>query len=142
MLAIGDITFEWFAPTASEDATPAGQGISSVTIGGSGTRLQIDQLRELLRNFRRRRTVGGVTGILEWVDLGCDSLESWTGWYLLQSMNVSTSLVYIESAESTGPDYGEGTTSVVPFSVSGGFLGNVTSPAPDDDVTVVDGGSP
>lgn len=122
---IGPIVVDWFVPTLSVDATPAGKGLDSVTIEGTAAYPVVHSMRELIKNYQARQTIGGVTGILEYVEMECASLASWDGWYLLLGISMSTDRLRIEAAESDDPTLGQGTTATVPFSITAAYLGDM-----------------
>lgn len=121
---VGAIVVGWFEPTLSVDATPLGRGMSSVTIGGSAPYPVAETLRELVENYRLRRTIHGVKGVLENIELECPSLANWDGRYMLTGFSSSTDRTRIEAAESDDPDLGHGTTATVPFTLTAVYLGD------------------
>lgn len=121
---IGGVIIDWFSPTVSEDDSPAGKGFPSVTIGGAAPHGVVDELREVTRNYRNRRTVGGETGIQQYIEFECAPLTaSWDGWYLLQGLSTSVDKVRMDAIASTGSDLGEGDTAVLSFSIKAVYIG-------------------
>ena len=120
---IGAVEIDWFSPTVTEDTSPLGKGQSSVTIGGAASHIVVDVLREIVRGYRNRRTIGGQTGILIDIDFGCASLDSWDGWYLLQGFSSSIDKLHMDAIESTDIDLGHGDTAVLTFSIPASYLG-------------------
>lgn len=121
---VGAIAIDWFEPTVSADTSPDGRGYSRVTIAGTAPYPVAEELRELVENYRLRRTIGGVKGILEFVELECPSLASWDGWYVLTGFSSSTDRTRMEAAESTYPELGQGLTATVPFTLTGVRIGD------------------
>lgn len=121
---IGSIILDWFTPSVSEDDSPAGKGLPSVTITGAGPHEVVDELRELIRNYKMRTTKAGVTGIQQYVDFDCDSLDSWDGWYLFTGFSTSVDKIHMDAIASTDIDLGHGDTAVLSFSLKGVFLGD------------------
>ncbi len=121
---IGSIILDWFTPSLSEDNSPAGKGLPSVTINGAGPHPVVDELRELVRNYKMRTTKAGVTGIQQYVEFDCDSLDSWDGWYLLTGFSLSVDKIHMDAIASTDIDLGHGETAVLSFSLKGVYLGD------------------
>lgn len=123
-MKVGSITLGLYGPSLSEDNSPAGKGLPSVTITGEGERLRVDELRELGRNWRARRTYAGIPGIQRYIDFECDSLDSWDGWYIITGVSVSTDGLHIDAAESDEIELGHGEQSLVPFSIKASYAGD------------------
>jgi hypothetical protein len=120
---IGAIILDWYTPTVSVDSSPQGKGQSSVTIAGFAPHPIVQSLREFVENYRARQTIGQVTGILEYVEFDCDSLDAEDGWYVFTGFNKSWAKVNMDAAASLEPDLGHGDTAVIPFSVSAAYIG-------------------
>ncbi len=120
---IGAIILDWFTPTVSVDSSPQGKGQSSVTISGFAPHPIVQSLREFVENYRARETIGPVTGVKEYVEFDCDSLDAEDGWYLFTGFSKSWAKVNMDAAASDEPDLGHGDTAVVPFSVTAALIG-------------------
>ena len=89
MLAtIGPIVIGHGDPQFSWASTPD-DGIRPGTISGSCSWAQAKQLSELVANRGRRTSVGGRSGVLEYIVFDDDLLDDFTGWYLLESFALS-----------------------------------------------------
>lgn len=94
-------------------------GIRSCSITGLVTWTQAQQLSELVNNPARRITVGGESGVLEYLDLDDFHIRSFKGWYLLQSFSGPE----VEHRFSVQVDRMAGP---VPFSLDAAYLGDGT----------------
>lgn len=65
----------------------APDGSRTVTIRGSLPLLQAHQLSELVANRARRMTIGGATGVLEYVSFDARVANQFIGWYLLEAFS-------------------------------------------------------
>jgi hypothetical protein len=120
---IGAIILDWYTPAVSVDSSPQGKGQSSVTISGFAPHPVVQSLREFVENYRARETIGAVTGVLEYIEFDCDSLDAEDGWYLLTGLGKSWDKVHMDAASSLEPELGQGDTALVPFSVSAAYIG-------------------
>lgn len=114
LLAIGPVPVTYRDPKLSFSGDPTTHGISACSIGGLIEHNKAQQLRELVNNPTDRMTVGGFTGILEYVDFDGDTMSAFAGWYLLQSFEIQ-----IEQQWSI-----HGVSGLTPFSLSAVFLGD------------------
>lgn len=121
---IGSVVVDWFTPTVSGDSSPLGKGQRSVTITGAASHLVVDELREIVENYRNRETIGQETGIKVYVDFDCASLASRNGWYLLQGFSDSVDKLHMDAIASTDIDLGHGDTAVISFSIKAAYLGD------------------
>ncbi len=121
---IGSIVLDWFTPLVSRDASPAGKGQTAVTISGAGYHAVVDELEELVSNYRNRITRGGETGILQYIDFDCASLANRKGWYLLQGFSDTVDKVHMDAIASLEVDLGHGDTAVLSFSLKAVYLGD------------------
>lgn len=62
-------------------------GISDVQIGGALPLAEAQTLWELVNNKDNRTTIGGRTGVLEWIESPYPVIAPFNGWYLLQAMD-------------------------------------------------------
>lgn len=128
LTAIGAITLTHFDPQFSWSSTPTSRAGRGATISGMVEWTQADQLSELIANPNRQTTIGGVTGVLEFVNFSDSLLASKTGWYLLQDFEQSPSQKHSVGA------------SPVPISISAVFIGVGADVAEDEEI--LDGGAP
>lgn len=120
---IGAIVLDWYGPSVTVDSSPQGKGQSSVTIAGFAPHPAVQSLREFVENYRARETIGPVTGVKEYVEFDCDSLDAEDGWYLFTGFSKSWAKVNMDAAASLEPELGHGDTAVVPFSVTAALIG-------------------
>lgn len=111
--AIGSVVISFHgAPSFSRSSSPTSRAGQEATISGRLDWAQIDQLAELLNNPALQRTVGGATGILEYLDTNDAKLASRKGWYLFSNFKDDP-----EQQHSLA-------NSPVPFSLTGVYLGD------------------
>lgn len=121
---IGSVVVDWFTPVVSGDSSPSAKGQRSVTITGAAPHGVVDELRELVENYRNRETVGAETGVKQYIDFNCASLDSRNGWYLLQGFSDSVDKLHMDAIASTDVDLGHGDTAVISFSIKAAYLGD------------------
>lgn len=68
-------------------SAPTPQGTRGASIRGSLRLAQAEQLSELVANGARRVTIGGETGVLEYVYFDGGVTREFNGWYLLQAFS-------------------------------------------------------
>lgn len=100
-------------PSASRSSTPTSRSGRDVSIQGYLEWDEVEQLSELVANSTLQRTIGGVTGVLEYISTDDDLLAGWNGWYLLTGFSYSP-----EQQHSLN-----GVTGLVPFSLAGAYIG-------------------
>ncbi len=120
---IGAIILDWYTPTVSVDSSPQGKGQSSVTIAGFAPHPIVQSLREFVENYRARETIGEATGVLEYVEFDCDTLDAEDGWYVFTGFSKSWDRLHMDAAASLEPELGQGDTALIPFSVSAAYIG-------------------
>ncbi len=120
---IGSIILDWYTPVVSVDSSPQGKGQSAVTISGFAPHPIVQSLREFVENYRARETIGPVTGVKEYIEFDCDSLDAEDGWYLLTGFSKSWAKINMDAAASLEGDLGTGDTAVLPFSVTAALVG-------------------
>lgn len=103
-----------FHPTSSHDSA----GTRSFSISGLMRWTSAQQALELVDNPGRSLTVGAHSGVLEYLHFSDVLLRSMSGWYLLQSFDLTGSHAYSVG----GIDY------PVPFSLSATYLGDNREP--------------
>ncbi len=113
LTAIGPVTVSHGDPSFVANSAPTTHGIDDVTIAGSCSWTAEKQLREMVRNPDNRTTVGGRTGVLEWLAFDDTLLDDWTGYYLLETFNVTAG--HTASLASTD----------VPFTLTAAYLGDL-----------------
>ena len=81
----GPVAAIHYNPTYQQTATV--DGISAVQIGGSLPLAAAQTLFELVNNKDDRTTIGGRTGVLEWVTSPYPVIAPFNGYYLFQSFD-------------------------------------------------------
>lgn len=113
LVSIGAVTISHGDPEFSWDSTPTSHGIRGGSISGSCSWTAVQTLSELIANPDTQTTIGGRTGVLEYLVFDDTKLGTFTGYYLLEQFTVS-------------PDHRSSlTTTDVPFSITCAFLGDV-----------------
>lgn len=113
LTSIGTVTLTQYEPSLSWTSEPTRHGIRRCTISGRCDWTDADELSELVANPARQQTIGGFTGVLEFVTFSDSLLSPKTGYYLLESFEQSASH---EHSVGTAP---------VPFSISAAYLGDL-----------------
>ena len=113
LAAIGPVAISHGNPQFGTSGAPTQHGIESVSISGSASWAAVHALRELVNNPAAQTTVGGRTGVLEWLDYDDDLLGTLTGYYLLEGFSVDAD----HKASLTTTD--------VPFTLQAAYLGDV-----------------
>lgn len=108
---------DWRRPSFRLTSTPTTHGIRPCSLSGLFDLPAIQTLDEMCSNPARQETVGGFTGVKEWLIFTGDVLEMYTGYYVIVSFD---------------PDYQRefffgtvGTSAFMPFSMSAAYLGDV-----------------
>lgn len=112
LTAIGPVTISHGNPAFATGAAPTTHGIEAVTITGTCSWDASKTLRELVKNPHTQTTVGGFTGVQEWLYFDDDLLDDMEGDYLLLSFDRDAS--HKDSL----------TTTAVPFTLAAAFLGD------------------
>ena len=86
--AIGPVTVDYRNPTLRWTSQPTSHGIRTCTISGTVTIAQGDTLAEMVANPGAQETIGGFTGVKEFIEMDGDSLASKEGEYLLMSFDL------------------------------------------------------
>lgn len=113
LTAIGPVAISHGDPGFSSSAAPTTHGIEAVTISGSCSWAASSTLRELVLNPFAQTTVGGFTGVREWLYFDDDLLGDLEGEYLLQKFDRNAG-----QKDSL-------TTADVPFTLTAVFLGDI-----------------
>lgn len=113
LISIGPVSISHGNPDFGTSATPTNHGAESVSISGSCSWAASSTLRELVNNPDNQTTIGGHTGVLEWLEFDDDLLGDLTGYYLLE--NFSRSADHKASL----------TTTDVPFTLTAAYLGDM-----------------
>jgi hypothetical protein len=108
---IGPIPIDHRNPQLRWSAPDDGIGLRAVAISGQAAVASVQQLSELVANPDRRKTNGGKSGVLEYIDMDGALVGGHRGWYLLASGD--------ESAERPWS-----VTAFQPFSLAGVELGD------------------
>ena len=113
LVAIGPVAISHGNPQFGTAAAPTTHGIESVSISGSCSWSAVHTLRELVNNPAAQTTIGGYTGVLEWLEYDDDLLEPLTGYYLLERFNLDA-----DQQDSLA-------TTDAPFTIQAAFLGDM-----------------
>ena len=111
LVSIGAAAIDHGDPVYSWRSSPDSHGIRAASIGGSASWAAAKTLGELVANPTGRQTVGGFTGVLEYIVFDDSLLSDLTGYYLLQDFTISAG-----QQDSL-------TTTDVPFTLSAAYLG-------------------
>ena len=111
LTAIGAITLTHFEPEFSWSSSPTSRSGRPTRISGMVEWDEAHELSELIANPARQQTMGGVTGVLETITFSDSLLGPFSGWYLLESFEMSPA-----QQHSLG-------NSPVPISIAAVFLG-------------------
>lgn len=112
---IGPLDVSYKDPGLSWTSQPGSSGVRGVSISGLVELHRAQQLSELVNNPARSVTVGGYTGVLEYLHFDGHVVSPFTGWYLLDQFSIN-----IEHRYSFN-----GVTGPTPFSLSGYHLGRL-----------------
>lgn len=110
---IGPVALDLFDPSFSWVSAPSAAGTRQASLNGTVDWAIAHQLSELVANPDRNLTVGGDSGVLEYVWSSDSMLRAFNGWYLLKQCNVSPAREH-----SLGGD-----RAVVPVAISAVHLG-------------------
>lgn len=113
LVAIGPVTISHGNPQFGTSGAPTEHGIESVSISGSCSWAAAHTLRELVKNPDAQTTVGGRTGVLEWLEYDDDLLGPLTGYYLLEGFSIDAG-----QKDSL-------TTTDAPFTLAAAYLGDL-----------------
>lgn len=113
LVSIGPVAISHGDPAFSSSGRPTGHGIRSRTIAGSCSWAAWHTLDELVANEDAQTTVGGRTGVQEWLEFDDEMLGNFTGYYLLEEWNGSAD----HKASLTTTD--------VPFTLTAAYLGDL-----------------
>ncbi len=113
LVAIGPVAISHGDPKFATSGGPTNHGIESVTIAGSCAWADVHTLRELVNNPSAQTTIGGRTGVLEWLEYDDDLLEPLTGYYLLGRFSLDAG----QRDSLTDTD--------APFTLSAAYLGDM-----------------
>lgn len=111
---IGPVAVTFMDPSYSVESQPTARGHRAVSLGGQLQWDEAQQLSELVANQDRRITVGGVSGVLEYVHADDELLAPFRGWHLLTAFSIKAGHSH-SLAGVTGP---------VPFDLSAVQLGD------------------
>lgn len=111
LVSIGAVAISHGDPVFSWRSAPTAHGIRPASIAGSASWAAVKALGELVANATARRTVGGFTGVLEYIVFDDTLLSDLTGYYLLQDFTISAG----QQDSLTATD--------VPFTLSAAYLG-------------------
>ena len=111
---IGPIAVDHRNPVITWSSTEV-DGVRPCRVTGQAEQASVRQLSELVANPDRRITVGGFSGVLEYVALSGPVAE-FAGWYLLDAIDVT--------AERPWTVANFGTSLLKPFSLSATYLGS------------------
>lgn len=100
-------------PQFSWSADPATNGQRSAQVAGLLPWPAVQQLTEMLDNPERQQTIGAATGILEQLWFDDELLSTYSGWYLLQTCQLS----------ATRENSLQSLAGLVPFTLKCSFLG-------------------
>lgn len=115
LVSIGAVTVDYRRPSLKWTSAPTNKGIRPCSITGLVELSKALTLSELVANHALAITRGGFTGVQEWVVFDGDVLESFTGYYLLQTFDIN-----IERELMFG-----GPTGPTGFSLTAAYLGDV-----------------
>lgn len=115
LVAIGPVAIDHGDPKFNWTSSPTAHGIRTCTIGGSCSFDAVKQLSELVNGAdpADRRTVGGRTGILEYIEFDDDLLDDLSGYYLLEGFGFDAEQQHSLAATD------------VPFSLTAAYLGDL-----------------
>jgi hypothetical protein len=134
LVSVGPVAVAIHVPTFNEGAQPITHGITSFEVSGLMAWATARTLKEMVANPDGRQTVGGQTGVLEYLVFTGDEQEAITGYYLLQSF-------ILGAATYTHRKIGR-----TPFSLTAAYLGDLPDTVDGGDVggggEEIDGGTP
>ncbi len=110
--AIGPIVVDYRNPALSWKSEPSTHGIRPCTISGTVLMAQGHALAELVANPDARTTIGGFTGVLEFIEMDGDALASCEGYYLLQSLDLNIDRQFVYGGRA-------------PFTLAAAYLGDL-----------------
>lgn len=113
LTAIGPVTINHGDPSFSYSGGPTGHGIRTGSISGSASWAAVNTLSELVANPDAQTTIGGRTGVLEWLEFSDSLMGSKTGYYLLEDFTQDAD----HRASLTATDVG--------FTLSAAYLGDM-----------------
>lgn len=100
LISIGPVVVNHGDPKFSWDSNATGHGIMPASVSGSCLWHQAKTLLELVNNPAAQATVGGRTGVTEWIEYGGPLLSDLTGYYLLGAFTLAPS----QEHSLAGPD--------------------------------------
>lgn len=112
LVSIGPVSLFHGNPDFSWSAAPTSRSGQAASISGLTDWDEAHELRELIANPALQQTVGGSTGVLEWIEFDDDLLGPFTGYYLLTAFAMSPTQ---DSSVGGSP---------VAFSLSADFIGD------------------
>lgn len=115
LLSIGPVAVDYRRPSLKWTSNPSNKGVRECSISGLIPLDAVHELSELVASPAEFRTIGGYTGVLEWMEFDGDVLLTFTGYYLISSFDVN-----IERELMFG-----GPTGLTAFSMSAAYLGDM-----------------
>ena len=136
-LTIGAIVTTPYEFAAQLGSVVNPKGFQSASLSGKLELVLCKQIKALVANPTARSTIGGVTGILEYVTATAAAIDDVTGYHLLQSWDHST--------DGIDPDW-----PYASFSLKTVYIGDlpvgssviIDGGGPGDGGTIIDGGTP
>lgn len=89
LISIGPVVINHGDPKFTWDSNASQHGSMPASVSGSCLWYQAMTLLELVNNPAVRRTVGGRTGVQEWIEYGGPLLIGLTGYYLLETFRLA-----------------------------------------------------
>ena len=94
LISIGPVVVNHGDPKFTWDSNASQHGIMPASVSGSCLWYQAQTLLELVNNRDARSTVGGRTGVLEWIEYGGPLLANLSGYYLLDTFSLAPEHVH------------------------------------------------
>lgn len=116
LLSIGAVTVDYRRPSLKWSSNPANKGIRECSISGLVPEDAAHELSELCASPAEFRTMGGYSGVLQWVIFDGGSLLPFVGYYLISSFEANYDR---ELMVTTGP------TTFTAFSLSAAYFGDM-----------------